>query len=244
MKTKSLLWSGLCFFLVLSLSACVPILGRLSPDSGGEEIELEGEEVDLENDEMELEGEEVDLQEPEAELPGAKELAKEGDAQINYHYSIKRDDLSFEINALIGISITPEADGVTYTVSGIGQDRVEFMMLAAGGPENQCRTWCTVDLNYVADGTVETDQDQHSCKMPIRFTFVANQENWERTSECSPESWPLLDCARLSMVMLDPSIYTFTKTDRNPTIPSDWATLYATMSNLSMPSGLQGLCDW
>lgn len=244
MKNQSLMMSVIGLFLVLSLSACIPFLGGLNPDSGGDEMELEGEEVDLEPEEIELEGEEVEVGEPEVELPSAKELAKEGDAQINYHYSLKRDELSFEINALIGISITPEADGVTYTITGIGQDRVEFMMLAAGGPENQCRTWCTVDMNYVADGSVETDPDTHSCKMPIRFTFVPNEENWERTSECSPESWPLLDCARLSMVMLDPSIYTFTKTDRNPTIPSDGATLYATMSNLSMPSGLQGLCDW
>lgn len=229
MKIQSKLGFAICLVAVLSLSACFPILGNLIPDSGGEEIELEGEEVDLE---------------PEVEIPSDRELAKEGDAQINYHYSLKREELSFEINAVIGISIVPEEDGVTYTVSGIGQDRVEFMMLAAGGPENQCRTWCTVDLNYVADGTVENDPDQHSCKMPIRFTFVPNQENWERTTECPPESEPILDCARLSMVMLDPSVYTFTKTDRNPTIPSDGATLYATMSSLTMPSGLQGLCDW
>lgn len=229
MNFRSLLGSLICLSLVLCLSACFPgIEGVVLESEGGEEIELEGEEVDLE----------------EPDPPSPQEIAKEGDAQIDYYYSIQSDILSFEINPVIGLSFSPEEDGVNYTLSGIGQDRVEFMMLAAGGPEGQCRTWCTVDLTFVADGTIETDQVLHSCKMPIRFTFTPNQETWEMTTECPPEVEPMLDCASLSMVMLDPSIYTFTRDNRSPTIPSDGATLYATMSNLTLPSGLQGLCDW
>jgi len=216
----------ICLILVLGLSACFPgIEGELMAPEGEEEMELEGEEVDL-------------------NPPSQQEINKEGDGLVNYHYSIQSDMLSFEINPVIGLTFNVAADGATYTISGIGQDRVEFMMLAAGGPEGQCRTWCTVELNFVADGTVETDQDLHSCKMPIRFTFLPNTENWEMTTECPAEAEALLDCAALSMVMMDPSIYTFTRDDRSPSIPSDGATLSATMSNLTLPAGLQGLCDW
>lgn len=226
MSARMRLWSIISLSLILCLSACFSgIEGEVSMPDGEEDIELEGEEVEI-------------------DPPSPQERAKEGDAQVNYYYSIQSDNLSFEIDPVIGLTISPEADGSTYTITGIGQDRVEFMMLAAGGPENQCRTWCTVELNFVADGTVETDQDLHSCKMPIRFTFVPNQENWEMTTECPPEVEPMLNCAALSLVMLDPSTYTFTRDDRNPTIPSDGATLYAKMSNLTLPSGLQGLCDW
>jgi hypothetical protein len=229
MKVRSLPWILSYLGLVLCLSACFTGIegGVLEPESG---------------EEIELEGEEIELNEPDPRSP--QEAAQEGNAQIDYYYSIKSDILSFELKPVIGLTINPEADGVTYTITGVGLYRVEFMMLAGGGPEGQCRTWCTVDLQYVADGTVEPDPDLHSCKMPIRFTFTPNTENWEMTTECPPEAEPLLDCAALSMVMMDPSIYTFTRDDRSPTIPSEGATLYATMTNLTLPSGLQGMCDW
>jgi hypothetical protein len=236
MNVRSLLWSMISLSLVLCLTACFPgIQGKVLEPEGKEEIELEGEE------EIELEGEEVEL---DPELPSQQELAKEGDAQVEYYYSIQMDDLSFVVNPIIGLSIYPEADGSSFTISGIGQDRVDFTFLAGSGPDNTCRTWCTVDLNFVADGTVESDPDLHSCKMLIRFTFVPSTENVEMTTECPPPSDQVLDCARMSMNMLDPSVYTFTRDDRNPTIPSDGATLYAKMTNLTLPSGLVGICDW
>jgi len=228
MRVRSLLWTTISLGLIFCLSACFPgIQGNVLEPEGQEEIELEGEEVEIDPD-----------------PPNPQVLSQEGDAQVDYYYSIQMDELSFVVNPVIGLSIIEEEDGSGFTISGIGQDRVKFMMLAAGGPENQCRTWCTVDLNFVADGTVESDPDLKSCKMLIRFTFVPNQETWEMDTECDPASFPVWDCAGLSMIMADPSVYTFTRDDRNPTIPSDGATLYAKMSNLTLPAGLVGICDW
>ena len=64
-------------------------------------------------------------------------------------------------------------------------------------------------------------------------------------TECREEIRAVIDCAGLSIVMADPSVYTFTKNKRDVILPSEsGVTLRAEIKDVIMPRGTEGICNW
>ncbi|MCJ7734774.1 MAG: hypothetical protein MUP11_09515 [Anaerolineales bacterium] len=174
----------------------------------------------------------------------AAELAEEGSATVYYNYWMNNPNLDFKIQPVFYVNIVEAATG-TFEVSGITEKHVTMRMTAAGGPTGSCQVQCDVNLRFSADGEIQLDQKTGECIIPVSFQFQPQQDEWILETDCPEESQALIDCAVLSLVMADPSIYTFTKSKRDPSLSSDPSVvLKAEIQDVKMPAGVKGICNW
>lgn len=172
-------------------------------------------------------------------------LAKEGSATIYYHYLAKHPHLKFEIEPVIGVVFSPGNTPGSFDVTGIGQAYATLEIPAGVNNEAQCWVQCEMTLRYTVDSKIELDEVNGDCKIPVSFNFVADNDESILTGDCPEQLMESMDCAALSLLMVDPSIYTFTKEIRDLHLPSDpVVTMKAEIRDVKMPRGTEGICDW
>ena len=170
------------------------------------------------------------------------ELPEEGSATVHYHYLMDDPDLEFKIEPVLPLDITQGDAPGSFDVTGIGQTRVQ-MRIAANGA-NRCNVHCDVILRFAAVGEIQLDSSG-ACIIPMSFQFTPQADEWILETDCREELAAVIDCAEWSMVMADPSVYTFTNSDRDPILPSDpEVTLRAEIKDVIMPRGTEGICNW
>lgn len=176
--------------------------------------------------------------------PAATERPEEGTATVHYHYLMKHPDLEFKIEPVIPLSIYQGTTPGSFEVTGIGQTRVQ-MRMAAGAGGNRCNVHCDVILRFEAVGEIQLDENTGNCIIPMSFRFTPQADEWILESDCPVELQSVIDCATMSLVMADPSVYTFTKNKRDVILPSEsGVTLRAEIKNVIMPRGTEGICNW
>jgi Cu/Ag efflux protein CusF len=174
----------------------------------------------------------------------AASLAEEGGATIYYHYKANHPFLKIVSEPVIGLVISPGGTPGSFDVTGIGETRATLEM-AAGVNNVECWIQCEMTLRYTVDSKIELDEVNGDCKIPVTFNFVADNDESILTGDCPDQAMELTDCAALSLVMVDPSLYTFTKEIRDLDLPSaGGVTLRAEIRNVKMPRGTQGICNW
>jgi len=218
-RSKSLIL--LLVMAVLFLSACGPGGGVLPPDPDGDDS-----------------GEDVDVNSPqESNQPEV------GSATIYYHYLFKHPYEEFKVEPIIPVSIESGASPGSFTVTGIGGLNVHFRISAQS--DHICNIHCDVFLRFEAVGEIQLDENTGKCIIPMSFFFVPDTEDWILETDCPDPTGQVMDCAALSVLMADPSVYTFKENDRDVTLPSDpQVTLRAEIKELIMPRGVEGICDW
>jgi hypothetical protein len=167
---------------------------------------------------------------------------EEGQAVVYYHYQISDPNLDFNIETEMPITFIENSSG-SWVADAIGETDVTFEMMAAGGESGFCQVKCNVVLRFVGQGPVELVAE-NQCKIPMSFQFVP-QDDWILESTCPEEAQAKIDCAGLSLVLADPGVYTFTKTESDAILQkSSTVTQEARIRNLIMPIGIGKLCSW
>ena len=176
--------------------------------------------------------------------PQLTEMAEGGDASIHYHYTMKHADVEYKIEPIIPVEVFDGPNTGSHLVKGHTQLNVSFRR-AAGAGLSRCDVHCNVILKFSADGEITLDENTGKCIIPMQFTFVPVPDEWIMETDCPPETETVVNCAMLSVVMADPSVYTFRANDRDDTLKQDSeVTLRAVLKNFNMPSELEGICDW
>lgn len=172
-----------------------------------------------------------------------EQLAGEGYADVYYHYHIQVEDLKFKIDMPFAVNFAETDQGASFDAQGIYQDLVTFTMAASGGESGRCEINCTVNLKFIATGSIEMD-DEGNCEIPMNFSFVP-QGDYLMDTTCPPETHDVVDCNALSFVLLDPTTYTFLGSDTELYVPSEKGVKReAEIKNLTFPSGMKGTCAW
>ena len=175
--------------------------------------------------------------------PAATSRAEEGTAMVKYLYKFKTDEMNFKIEPDVSLIISDDDTPGSFKVEGIAHPMVQLEMLAAGGA-GTCLVQCQMRLSFVAEGTIELDENG-SCKIPMSFHFQPQEDELILTGGCPDLVMDTMDCAALSAVMMDPSVYTFTKGKLIDIKPSDPAiTMRAELRDVVFPAGMSGICDW
>lgn len=228
MKARSIILPIILILSAIALSACGPDLISPQPDDDtGEDSEVST-------------GEDSEVSEPQAAA-----LAAEGSATLYYHYSVVNPDVDFNIEPVIPVTIAEGSELGSFDVNGIGQSLVTLQMRAGGGPQGFCHIQCQLTLNFAADGVVELDEVNGDCKLPLSFSFGATNNESILTGDCPDAFMETVNCYMLSAVMVDPSVYTFTKEFRELDLPADpGVTLRAEIKDVVMPADAQGICNW
>ena len=217
---RRFLFLGLILTILL-LTACCSDSGGLVPDPDGDDS-----------------GEEGNVEPPKGYDPAA-----EGEAMVHYHYLMKHPDIEFNLEPVIPISFSEDSPGV-WSAGGINEYTVDFRMDAGAGGM-RCNVFCQVILRFSIDGEVQLDPNTGACTLPMKFVFQPQADEWIMETTCPPEAEAFFNCADLSLLLADPSVYTFTKSKRDVKLPSDpGVTRRAELKNARMPAGLQGVCDW
>lgn len=173
-----------------------------------------------------------------------EQMAEGGDASIHYHYTMKHADAEYKIEPIIPVEVFDGPNSGSHMVKGHAQLDVSFRM-AAGAGSYRCNVNCNVILKFAADGEITIDEKTGKCIIPMQFTFTAVPDEWIMETDCPPETEQVVNCAILSTVMADPSVYTFKANDRDVTLKNDSeVTLRAELKNFHMPSEVEGVCDW
>jgi len=177
--------------------------------------------------------------------PAVTALAEEGSAEIHYHYKIDNPLVNFKIEPVIQLVIAPGDSPGSFVAQGIGQTWATLEMMAGGGPSGSCQFQCEMLLRYEVNTKVELDDFNNDCMIPVTFAFQATNDESILTGDCPQEFMEVVDCAALSAVMVDPSLYTFTKEIRELDLEADaGVTLSAEIKNVIMPRGVKGICNW
>lgn len=173
----------------------------------------------------------------------SQQFAGEGSADVYYHYHSTHQDLNFKIDMPFAISFAETDQPGSFDAQGIYQDLVSFTMAASGGPTGRCTVNCTVNLKFVAEGKIELGEEGE-CQIPVNFSFVP-QGDFLLDGDCPQEFMDVVDCNGLSMVLLDPGIYTFIPGDTELYLPSgEGVTREAEIKNLILPEAAKGTCKW
>ena len=218
MKTRSRYLVFILLILVVILSACSP--------------------ADVQEIEDILDPDNVEPSEAQRE-----QMAGEGSADIYYHYHMKHPDINFKIDMPFGINFAETDEVGSFDAQGIYEDWVTFTMAASGGPTGRCEVTCQVNLRFVATGSIELGSEGE-CEIPMNFSFVP-QGDYIMDTTCPPETQDVLDCNALSMVMMDPTTYTFLGSDTELYVPSEGGvTREAEIKNLVFPKDMKGTCTW
>jgi hypothetical protein len=206
---------------LITLSACGPDLGVLPPDPDGDDS---GEDVEVSG-------------------PQVTDIVEDGTASVHYHYLMNDPDLEFKIEPVLPLDIDQGDTPGRFDVTGIGETRVQMRMAADGGGY-RCNVHCDVILRFTAVGEIQLD-DSGACIIPMSFQFQPQADEWILETDCPEELAAVIDCAAFSMVMADPSVYTFTNSKRDVILPSEsGVTLRAEIKNVIMPRDTEGICNW
>ncbi len=213
------------FLLILAaavlLSACDQLLDLLP---SGEELE--------------------DLSAEEDIGPQATARAGEGTATVYYHYYIKSDPVKFKIDATIPLSMGEGDQMGSWDVNGIGQTRV-LLEMEAQEESGICLVQCDMYVLLAADGEITLDDNTGECVIPLKFQVSPQEDESIITGTCPDEFLAMLSCPAYIPVMIDPSLYTFTRTKRDVTQPTDpVVTLKAEIRDVSLPPGAASVCNW
>jgi len=209
---------------LITLSACGPDLGVLPPDPDGDDSGDDGGD--------------------DWEGPAATERAEGGTATVHYHYLMKHPDVEYKIEPVISVMMYEGTTPGSFDVTGIGQTEVN-MRMAGGAGGYRCNVHCNVILRFEAVGEIQLDENTGNCIIPMSFRFTPQADEWILETDCPEEARAVINCATLSQVMADPSVYTFTKNNRDVTLPSESeVTLRAEIKDVIMPRGLEGICKW
>lgn len=222
MLNRSNAYIFILILTLITLSACGPDLGVLPPDPDGDDS---GEDVEVSG-------------------PQETDLAEEGTASVHYHYLMKHPDVEFKIEPVLPLVIDPGSTPGSFDVTGTGETRVQ-MRMAGGAGGYRCNIHCDVILRFEAVGEIQLDENTGNCIIPMSFHFQPQADEWILETDCPEEAKAVIDCAALSVVMADPSVYIFTKNKRDVTLPSEaGVTLRAEIKNVIMPPGVEGICNW
>ena len=102
---------------------------------------------------------------------------------------------------------------------------------------------CTVNLKYVATGSIEMDEEGN-CEIPMNFSFTP-QGDFLLDGDCPESTMNVVDCNLLTVILMDPTTYTFLKTDTELHVPSgNGVTRDAEIKNLVFPKDMVGTCKW
>jgi hypothetical protein len=187
-------------------------------------------------DQEDLDQEDIDPLEVEVAI------IEEGQGMVYYHYQMADPNLDFNIETEMPVTFIENTAG-SWLAEAIGETEVTFEMMAAGGESGLCQVKCNVVLRFVGQGPVELIAE-NQCQIPMSFQFVA-QEDWILETNCPEEAQAVINCADMSLVMADPGVYTFTKSNPDPTLQkSSTVTQEAQIRNLVMPIGIGELCEW
>ena len=189
----------------------------------------------------------IDLEEvldPEVEnISERNQFAGEGYADVYYHYHVQVPDLKFKIDMPFAINFAETDQVGSFDAQGIYQDLVTFTMAASGGESGRCEINCTVNLKFVAVGSIELGEEGE-CEIPMNFSYVP-QGDYLMDTTCPPETHDVVDCNALSMVMMDPTTYTFLGSDTELYVPSEAGVKReAEIKNLTFPEDMKGTCTW
>ena len=118
------------------------------------------------------------------------------------------------------------------------------MIAASGGAGvNRCEINCTVNLKFVATGSIELGEEGE-CEIPMNFSFVP-QGDYLMDTTCPPETENVVDCNALSLLLADPTTYTFLGSDTELYVPSETGVKReAEIKNLVFPKDMKGTCTW
>ena len=218
MESRSRFFVFLLLILIVILSACSP--------------------ADVQEIEDILDPENAELSEEQRE-----QMAGEGYADVYYHYHIQIPDLKFKIDMPFGVNFAETDQGASFDAQGIYQDLVSFTMAASGGESGRCMINCTVNLKFVASGSIEMD-DKGNCEIPMNFSFVP-QGDYIMDTTCPPVMHDVFDCNAFTLVLMDPGTYTFIPGDTELYMPSGaGVTREAEIKNLVLPAAAKGTCSW
>ena len=157
---------------------------------------------------------------------------------------MKHPDVEFKIEPVLPLVIDPGSTPGSFEVTGIGETQVT-MRMAAGAGGYRCNIHCNVILRFEAVGEIQLDENTGNCIIPMSFRFTPQADEWILETDCPEELRAVIDCAALSIVMADPSVYTFTKNKRDVILPSEsGVTLRAEIKDVRMPGAVEGICDW
>ena len=210
--------------LIIILITLLVFLSACSPDAN---VSPAGDDLDAELSESD-----------------AASRAEEGSATVYYHYLVNHEHVKIKTEPVLGIDITAGDTPGSFDVTGIGQTWATLEM-AAGVNAVQCWIKCEILLRYTVNTKLELDEVNGDCKIPMSFTFVATDDESILTGDCPEQLMAVTSCAALSAVMIDPSIYTFTKEIRDLHLPSDpTVTMKAEIREVKMPRGTEGICNW
>ena len=169
--------------------------------------------------------------------------AEEGQAEINYSYNVQHPHIKFDIGPTIGVSFEESTPG-NWNFTGIGQTYATLEM-AGGSGGDLCWFECEMLLRFTVDGKVELDDFNNDCMLPVVFNFVATNDESILTGDCPEQLMAVVDCAALSVVMVNPSVFTFTKEIRELDLPAEQGVIMqAEIEDVVMPKGLEGICNW
>jgi len=179
------------------------------------------------------------------EGPAATAEAGSGSATISYTYTIEQPPIfKLVVQPEIPLSIEPGENPGSYDVHGFGQAYANLEMMGGGG-SGTCMLYCEVPVVYLADGSVELDDVNNDCKIPITFSRKFEHEETIVTGDCPALIMDNFDCAILFETLIDPNTYTFTKEFRELDMPAAaGVTLRAEIRDVKMPRGTEGICDW
>jgi hypothetical protein len=179
------------------------------------------------------------------EIPAKTSQAGSGTATIKYTYKIDDPPIfKLLVQPEIPIVIEPGENPGSYDVHGFGQTYANFEMLGGGGT-GTCLLVCEVPVIYTVDGSLELDEVNNDCMIPVTFSRKFDHEQTITTGDCPPVITDNFDCATIFETLIDPHTYTFTKEIRELDMPAAaGVTLRGEIKNVVMPPGVKGICNW
>jgi len=180
------------------------------------------------------------------EPQAATSQAGSGTALLSYTNKIEQPPvfkLSVQPNFLL--SIEPGESPGSYDVHGFAQTNATLEIMGGGGPTGSCLLECDVPVLYIVDGTLELDEVNNDCKIPVTFSRNFDHEETIITGDCPTAIMENFECSILFETLIDPNTYTFTKEFRELDMPAAaGVTLRGVIKNVEMPPGVEGICNW
>jgi predicted small secreted protein len=175
----------------------------------------------------------------------ATSQAGSGTALLSYTYLIEDPPIfKLMVHPNIPLSIEPGESPGSYDVHGFGQTNATLEIMGGGG-SGTCMLMCDVPVLYIVEGTLELDEVNNDCNIPLTFSRKFDHEETIITGDCPTVIMENFECSILFETLIDPNTYTFTKEFRELDMPAAaGVTLRAEIKNVIMPPGVEGICNW
>ena len=175
----------------------------------------------------------------------ATSQAGSGTALLSYTYLIEDPPIfKLMVHPNIPLSIEPGENPGSYDVHGFGQTNATLEIMGGGG-SGTCMLMCDVPVLYIVDGTLELDEVNNDCNIPLTFSRKFDHEETIITGDCPTVIMENFECSILFETLIDPNTYIFTKEFRELDMPAAaGVTLRGEIKNVIMPPGVEGICNW